>query len=151
MHGLIFETSVCYWQNQPGCYLEVSDLSSTSDTIGFKDFDITLTPAVLCINARRHSDSHPLKRKRAHGQSRAGKHDLDTTNSLLPSLSSILKRRRRYHARSAGGYYSSTYSNRMSQPEVYGINDLSSILPALREAQSGMTSLLFGGQRNRRG
>ena len=21
MHGLIFETSVCYWQNQPGCYL----------------------------------------------------------------------------------------------------------------------------------
>ena len=20
MHGLIFETSVCYWQNQPGCY-----------------------------------------------------------------------------------------------------------------------------------
>jgi hypothetical protein len=24
MHGLIFETSVCYWQNQPGCYL--SDL-----------------------------------------------------------------------------------------------------------------------------
>lgn len=23
MHGLIFETSVCYWQNQPGCYLTV--------------------------------------------------------------------------------------------------------------------------------
>ena len=23
MHGLIFETSVCYWQNQPGCYLSV--------------------------------------------------------------------------------------------------------------------------------
>jgi len=23
MHGLIFETSVCYWQNQPGCYLFV--------------------------------------------------------------------------------------------------------------------------------
>lgn len=22
MHGLIFETSVCYWQNQPGCYLK---------------------------------------------------------------------------------------------------------------------------------
>jgi hypothetical protein len=22
MHGLIFETSVCYWQNQPGCYLQ---------------------------------------------------------------------------------------------------------------------------------
>ena len=21
MHGLIFETSVCYWQNQPGFYL----------------------------------------------------------------------------------------------------------------------------------
>ena len=25
MHGLIFETSVCYWQNQPGCYLESLD------------------------------------------------------------------------------------------------------------------------------
>ena len=24
MHGLIFETSVCYWQNQPGCYLSIS-------------------------------------------------------------------------------------------------------------------------------
>ena len=24
MHGLIFETSVCYWQNQPGCYLSES-------------------------------------------------------------------------------------------------------------------------------
>jgi hypothetical protein len=22
MHGLIFETSVCYWQNQPGYYLQ---------------------------------------------------------------------------------------------------------------------------------
>jgi hypothetical protein len=20
MHGLIFETSICYWQDQPGCY-----------------------------------------------------------------------------------------------------------------------------------
>ena len=25
MHGLIFETSVCYWQNQPGCYLYHAD------------------------------------------------------------------------------------------------------------------------------
>jgi hypothetical protein len=24
MHGLIFETSVCYWQNQPGYYLASS-------------------------------------------------------------------------------------------------------------------------------
>ena len=24
MHGLIFETSVCYWQNQPGCYFILS-------------------------------------------------------------------------------------------------------------------------------
>src|SRR3546814_18974047 len=22
MHGLIFETSICYWQSQPGCYHE---------------------------------------------------------------------------------------------------------------------------------
>ena len=27
MHGLIFETSVCYWQNQPGCYLVLKSLS----------------------------------------------------------------------------------------------------------------------------
>ena len=26
MHGLIFETSVCYWQNQPGCYLSERDM-----------------------------------------------------------------------------------------------------------------------------
>ena len=25
MHGLIFETSVCYWQNQPGCYLYLTN------------------------------------------------------------------------------------------------------------------------------
>ena len=126
MHGLIFETSVCYWQNQPGCYLEVSDLSSTSDTIGFADFDITLTPAVLCINARRHSDSHPLKRKRAHAQGCTVKYFPDTTNSLLPSLSSILKPRRRYHARSLGGYFSSTCLNRLSPLKEYDTNNLSS-------------------------
>ena len=29
MHGLIFETSVCYWQNQPGCYLSLLNQVST--------------------------------------------------------------------------------------------------------------------------
>ena len=28
MHGLIFETSVCYWQNQPGCYLSSCPIKS---------------------------------------------------------------------------------------------------------------------------
>ena len=30
MHGLIFETSVCYWQNQPGCYLFNTKIESIS-------------------------------------------------------------------------------------------------------------------------
>ena len=33
MHGLIFETSVCYWQNQPGCYLFKSTESSMKERI----------------------------------------------------------------------------------------------------------------------
>lgn len=34
MHGLIFETSVCYWQNQPGCYRVLwSVQKSTKDTL----------------------------------------------------------------------------------------------------------------------
>jgi hypothetical protein len=31
MHGLIFETSVCYWQNQPGCYLKSLDQLFTTE------------------------------------------------------------------------------------------------------------------------
>ena len=34
MHGLIFETSVCYWQNQPGCYLTRSFLHRTPHSNG---------------------------------------------------------------------------------------------------------------------
>jgi hypothetical protein len=28
MHGLIFETSICYWQDQPGSFLSCSDFPS---------------------------------------------------------------------------------------------------------------------------
>jgi len=33
MHGLIFETSVCYWQNQPGCYLSGKWIAYNEDAI----------------------------------------------------------------------------------------------------------------------
>ena len=98
----------------------------------------------------RHSDSHPFNGSELTNIHHAMKRSNSTTNSLLPSLSSILKRRRRYHALSAGGYFSSTYSNRETLRAKYDINDYSSKIPALNDAQSGMTSLLFGDQYNRR-
>ena len=58
-----------------------------------------------------------LKRKRAHEHRHTIKRFNDTTNSLLPSLSSILKQRRRYRALSLGGYFSSTCSNRLTLNE----------------------------------
>ena len=42
MHGLIFETSVCYWQNQPGYYLQdfrLLLLSFDSLTTSYKGSD----------------------------------------------------------------------------------------------------------------
>jgi hypothetical protein len=37
MHGLIFETSVCYWQNQPGCYLYILPDLERLDTASVRD------------------------------------------------------------------------------------------------------------------
>jgi hypothetical protein len=87
-------------------------LFTDSDTFSNADFNIQRMLLVLLSMLKKHSDSHPLKRKRAHAHFHAIKRSNYATNSLLPSLSSILKQRRWFHARSAGGYFSSTYLNR---------------------------------------
>ena len=91
MHGLIFETSVCYWQNQPGCYPEVIDCSPILSKLRIIDYDIQRTTLVLFINAHEALRFASFKRKRAYEHFHAVKRSNSTTNSLLPSLSSILK------------------------------------------------------------
>ena len=43
MHGLIFETSVCYWQNQPGCYLLTKKSNFELESVTLSAFNDTQT------------------------------------------------------------------------------------------------------------
>ena len=50
MHGLIFETSVCYWQNQPGCYLYRADSIITISTNYWRNQDKTISCTMLTVD-----------------------------------------------------------------------------------------------------
>ncbi len=62
MHGLIFETSVCYWQNQPGCYLQdfrliLLSLDSRCRSVAGSRIDYTyLYTQCILIGGRWRSD-----------------------------------------------------------------------------------------------
>ena len=47
MHGLIFETSVCYWQNQPGCYLYRADSGQFNIIVRKNQFYATISCTLL--------------------------------------------------------------------------------------------------------
>ena len=84
MHGLIFETSVCYWQNQPGCYLEGHQSGRIPTKSEYSRRRACAHHAVVLFFVFDDvSENHiPLSEVSSR---------LSPTNSLLPSLSSILK------------------------------------------------------------
>ncbi len=76
MHGLIFETSVCYWQNQPGCYLYIflKEIVSSAEAEG------TFT---IIINFDTHKTLINTMIWHLHALSISTEH---IQNHLLPSM-----------------------------------------------------------------
>ena len=57
MHGLIFETSVCYWQNQPGCYLYIHPDLESFDTASVR----VVSHQIRRSDSKSHTDSGVLE------------------------------------------------------------------------------------------
>ena len=77
MHGLIFETSVCYWQNQPGCYLFKGKARSFGDVLSLSHFS-SAAP-------RQHREKKSKERRNNSGKR------LQRFSILLVSLVSLFQ------------------------------------------------------------